>query len=249
MAAAVSSSRAARRRWWGAALVLLAVGAGAWLLAGRDRHDAAPSSPITPPAIAAAQAPRAAAAPQPTARAAVAAEASPAIPAGLSADQYQQLRDSLAGHPQQEAEVARVVAYLQFANQWQQFQQRRAAGAPPSELQPLARALDAALDVRLQQREMAAAEAMQVKAALLDVLQPDASTHAAALRDWRERIAAAAPPAVADTPTAAFERRQAEIVAAWRALPPAQRDEKRLEAELEALRRTMFPANPQGGPR
>jgi hypothetical protein len=109
----------------------------------------------------------------------------------------------------------------------------------------------------LQQREVSAAEAQHIKAALLEVLAPDTATRQAALRDWRERHSAAVPtvpavPSTRDPQTAEFERRQAEIVAAWRALPSAQRDTKQLEAELEALRSSSFanpPATPTAGDR
>jgi hypothetical protein len=166
-------------------------------------------------------------------------------PQGLGAEQLQQLRASLAHHPQREAEVARVSAYLQYSAQWQHFTERRAAGARADELRPLAAALDAGLAQRLQQREVSAGEALHIKAALLEVLEPDAAQRQAALREWRERhSAASAAGAAPDPQTAAFERRQAEIVAQWRALPPGERDPQRLEAELEALRQSSFAAPP-----
>jgi uncharacterized protein involved in exopolysaccharide biosynthesis len=56
---------------------------------------------------------------------------------------------------------------------------------------------------------------------------------------------AAAPPP--DAREAEFARRQAALVAAWQALPPAQRDAQRLEAELEALRQSVFTTPPAGG--
>ncbi len=173
------------------------------------------------------------------------------VPQGLSADQLQQLRASLAEHPQREAEVARVSAYLQYSAQWQHFVERRAAGATAEELRPLARTLDDGLTERLLQREASAGEALHIKTALLEVLAPDPATRQAALRDWRERQSAVVP-AAPDPQTAAFERRQAQIVASWRALPPAQRDTQKLEADLEALRQSSFatpPAAPTQGDR
>lgn len=165
------------------------------------------------------------------------------VPQGLSAEQLQQLRASLAEHPQREAEVARVSAYLQYSAQWQHFVQRRAAGATAEELRPLARTLDQGLAERLSQREVSAGEALHIKTALLEVLAPDTAARQGSLREWRERNSAAMP-AAPDPQTAEFERRQAQIVANWRALPPAQRDTHKLEADLEALRQSSFAAPP-----
>ncbi|MCI1191511.1 hypothetical protein MOJ79_06625 [Calidifontimicrobium sp. SYSU G02091] len=171
------------------------------------------------------------------------------IPAGLTPEQYRELRATLADHPQRDAEIARVAAYLQFTAQWQAFLQRRAMGAIDDDLRALARTLDDGLGERLAQREMTAGEAAFVKAALLEVLQPDAAARDAALKAWRAEAdaaaRAAAPPP--DAREAEFARRQAAIVAAWQALPPAQRDAQRLEAELEALRRSVFTTPPAGG--
>jgi len=178
-------------------------------------------------------------------------------PAGLSAEQWRELRATLADHPQREAETARVVAYLQFAARWRQFAEQRAGGAAVAELKPIALELDAALDTRVQQRELAGAEARAVKGALLEVLEPDPAARERTLRDWQARIgttqraAQAAQQAADDAQRREFERRQAEIVAAWRALPPSQRDAQRLEADLEALRLGVFatPTRPQGDQR
>jgi hypothetical protein len=169
-------------------------------------------------------------------------------PDGLSAEQWRELRAALADHPQREAETARVVAYLQFAARWQHFVERRSAGAPAAELRPTALELDRALDARVQRRELGGAEARAVKGALLDVLEPDPAARERTLRTWQSGVEAAlrsthAAQRTADEAQAReFERRQAEIVAAWRALPPARRDAQRLEAELEALRQSVFAA-------
>lgn len=166
---------------------------------------------------------------------------------GLSAEQLQQLRDTLADHPDREAEFARIVAYLRFGSDWQRFLERRATAPVAAETRALAQRLDADLDARLKNREVTQGEALQIKSALLEVLTPDAGARSTQLAQWREAQAAAAGTPAVDPRIAQFERLQAERVAAWQALPPAQRDARRLEAELEALRQSVFNAPPGGG--
>ncbi len=180
--------------------------------------------------------------------------ADPPAPEGLSVEQWRELRASLADHPEREAEIARVVAYLQFSARWQHYVRLRASGAPEAELLALARPLDAGLDAHLLQRELSGNEALAMKAALLETLEPDAATRAATLRAWRNSIDAAQRNAASasaerardDAQGQEFQRRQAELVAAWRALPPAARDATRLEADLDALRRSVFTPDDKG---
>jgi hypothetical protein len=222
----------------------VAVGVGAWLVGGEYLDAVSPASGGSPSVRASASltAPGASGTAPAAAPARITGESNQTI--GLTAEQHQQIREALADHPQRDVEIARVTAYLQFAAQWQHFLARRAAGVGAEELKPLARGLDAELDARLQRHEVTAAEAAQIKAALLDVLAPDAASRQTALQQWRASTAAA--PSAADPRAAEFDRRQAEVLAAWRALPPAQRDPQQLEAELEALRVSVFTA-PRSG--
>jgi hypothetical protein len=165
------------------------------------------------------------------------AEAVP--PPGVSAEQWQRLRTELAGEP---AELRRLTRYFRYADQLQRFRALRAS--PGAERTALAQALDHGLDDRLQQRELSAAEAWQIKTAVLETLLPDETQRRAALTEWENAVRTATP---VDTTVAAreaeFQRRQAEIVAAWSAYPPALRDPRALERDLEALRRSQFPAS------
>ena len=118
------------------------------------------------------------------------------------------------------------------------------------ERRTLAQALDAGLDDRLAQRELSAGEARLIKIAVLEALQPDAPQRAAALQQWEQRIAAATPPDTSDAArNAAYQQRQADLVAAWSARPVAQRDPRVLEQQLDALRQASFGAASSGAPR
>jgi hypothetical protein len=176
----------------------------------------------------------------------------------LSTEELAEVRRALADHPDAEAEVQRVVAYLQFTRQWQRLLAARQAGADPQALRTLAASLDAALPQHLLRRELSAAEAGLVKGTLLEVLVPDSARRAAALGEWQRDVAAqqikdqpqrAAAAAAERTSNAAFQARQVQVVAAWQALPAAQRDPARLEAELDTLRRQTFNPPTDGGSR
>ncbi len=168
-----------------------------------------------------------------------------APPPGLTPVQWSALQQELAGRAD---ELQRLRAHFTFADQLQRFRATpRTAGG---ERLALAQALDAGLDARLQQREVSVGEARLIKTAVLELLLPDAAQRARALRQWEAAMAAALP---ADTrhatDNAAFQRRQAELVAAWQAQPAAARDARALEQQLDALRQAHHGASTPGGAR
>jgi citrate lyase subunit beta/citryl-CoA lyase len=79
--------------------------------------------------------------------------------------------------------------------------------------------------------------------AVLDVLVDGDAPRRQALAAWEADVAQAASPLAAETAAASnaqFQRRQAEIVAAWSATPADQRDPRELERRLDALRVEHF---------
>lgn len=166
-------------------------------------------------------------------------------PPGVGAAEWSALQQELAGRP---AELRRLEAYFRYADQMQRF--RALPRGASAERLALAQALDAGLDERLQQREMSAGEARLVKIAVLEQLLPDEAQRPAALAQWERDTTAAQPPETRHVAAEAdHQRRQAALVAAWTARPPAQRDPLALEKELDALRQASFGAAPQGGSR
>lgn len=165
-----------------------------------------------------------------------------ATPPGISAAQWAALRAEMAQRPDGPAELSRLAAYFGFADAAQRFRQLRAAGASP-ERTALASQLDNALPERLRQRELSVAEALQLKAAILDVQVADTGERAQRLQQWRQSLPGSVlPVAPPDARQADFLRQQDALVAAWSAQPAAQRDARRLEQQLDALRRSSFPA-------
>ena len=224
--------------WAVAAVVAIGVGIGIAIWRAPDsvdlpldahpRSERAPAS--RPPPM-----------PAPPTMAAAPATPPPAPPPpGVSAEQWRALSAELAGRP---GELKRLEDYYTFADRMQRFRALRTT-APPSQLLPLAGEIDRGIDERLAQREMSADEARLVKSVVLEVLVPDEAQRAQALASWEDGVRRRRVPdpavAAAAAREAEFKRRQDEIVAAWSARPPAQRDPLALERELDALRRATF---------
>ena len=165
-------------------------------------------------------------------------------PAGVSADQWTSLRDSLKDHPQRDAEIRRVAEFMDYMNAAQRFQALQASAHGGAELQQLARLLDAGLPTRLQRQEVSLGEARLLKLAITQALEPDASQREVQLAEWRATTAAVlaqvATSTAADTRGADYANQQAAVVAAWQALPSNQRDPKQLESQLDTLRAAAF---------
>lgn len=164
-----------------------------------------------------------------------------APPPGVSGAQWAGLRAEMAQRPDGTAELARLSAYFRFTDTAQRFRQARQSAAS-AELPALARELDDALPERLRQRELSAAEATQLKTAILEVQVADASERALRLQQWQQALPGTVLPlSTPDPRQAEFLRRQSAVLAAWSAQPLAQRDAHSLEQQLDALRRSSFP--------
>jgi hypothetical protein len=152
------------------------------------------------------------------------------VPPGLTPAQWATIEAELAAHPQPDAERQRLRRYFEWSDAVQRWRGARDDVA-------LARQVDAGLPERLARAEVSAAEARQLKVALLPVLWPDDASRVAALQSFDASLPAPARPSAREQ---AFQARQAELVAAWQARPAAERDPAALARELDALRRTHF---------
>ncbi|HEX5687344.1 MAG TPA: hypothetical protein VFY73_25285 [Ideonella sp.] len=167
----------------------------------------------------------------------------------LSARQWAQLQQSLADHPQADAEAARIIELLAYQRTVQQFRTERLAwaGAPDASLTMLARRIDEGLDARMARGEVSGPEAQRLKTALLEVLEPDTTRRAEALSDWRRAQQIAHPPQT-DPRDAQLLQAQQALVARWRREAPAGAAPDALVAQLEALRQRIYasPSTNQG---
>lgn len=199
---------------------------------------AAQAAPITPAAIVAP-------APEPTPPpAGVATAAQAPVPPGVSSEQWAAIEAELARRPDAAAELQRLRGYLEWSDALRRFRDGGGGATTPEQL-ALAREIEQGLGERIRRAEVSAAEARQIESTILALFVPDETERAERLRQWA--AAELAPPTPADPRQESFERRQAEIVAAWGAQPAAARDRAALERDLEALRRQSFAV--QGGPR
>jgi hypothetical protein len=155
-------------------------------------------------------------------------------PPGLSPAQWAQVLGRLQSRPDAAEEQQRLHDYFSWSDAVQRW---RSAPTDAS----LAAQVDAGLPARLAQREVSAAEARQIKAALLGVLEPDADRQAAALQAFDAQLPAPTGP---DPRQRAFEQEQAAVVAAWRRTPAAERDPKALARQLASLRQSHFQSSP-----
>lgn len=108
----------------------------------------------------------------------------------------------------------------------------RYGGGSPTQLQEVARILDAGIDARVDRNEITLPDALELMAELLDVLEPDPARRGLLLAQWREQKLATAAPSPRDPE---LVRREAEQVAAWQAMPAAQRDARALERQIHQL--------------
>ncbi len=126
------------------------------------------------------------------------AKAARPVPPGLTAQQWQALVNDLTAKPDGAREIARLETWFRFADTVRQFRDlnRAALGEPTPALVALAKQIDSELDVHVAQRELSGTEAHDIKATLLEVLEPDADTADETLERWartlpRERTDAA----------------------------------------------------------
>lgn len=190
---------------------------------------------------------------QPAATPAATALAAPVPPASapttpapaplLDADQWARLNAGLANLPDRDQQTARVVEFLGFQRGVRTLQAQRQAG----QVDPvLARRIDADLPSRVTRGELSGPEAVRLKAALLETLEPDANRRARALADWRAELARTHPPAT-DPRDAQLMQAQQAIVARWRATAAPGTPPDALLAELEAARQRIYDDKPTTG--
>ncbi|MFZ5548238.1 MAG: hypothetical protein ACOZJX_06045 [Pseudomonadota bacterium] len=213
--------------------LVAALGAGLLLSAFWPGRGAA-TAPLAPARLATAHA-----APVVVATPSTTPDEAPVIEPG----QWAQLQAALAGDPKRDAEIARILDLLDYQRAVRRFATLRQAGADPTAQLALARRIDAGLPLRLARGEMSGPEAMRLKAALLEVLEPDAVQRAAALTAWRDHQLRENPPA-ADPRDAQLQQAQAALVARWRTQASPGTPPDGLVLELDALRQRIYDNKP-----
>lgn len=168
---------------------------------------------------------------------------------GLTAEQRETLRLAYLGHPGAERDLPHAADRVVFRSRWNRFV--ALTGVPGAEAAgervALARQLDAGLDTRIERHEIRYSEAVSIKAALLEVLDPSSARRQHALAAWRKNIPAqttsSGPNGRIWTPqerAEEFERLKASAVAEWEAQPAEERDPEELRQYLQQLRESIL---------
>ena len=165
----------------------------------------------------------------------------------LSDQEWADLQQALRDNPDREQEIARIVQYLKFQNQFNAWQALR--NSPDmARRHALAEELLDQIPDRLKRSEMTAGEAAMLQETLLADIEPDAETRRQRLAGERKRleIAPSAEQQAAQDRDAqrlkVYKEREAQIMAQWNATPPAQRSQQWLESQLDAARKAAFDA-------
>jgi len=167
---------------------------------------------------------------------------------GLTAAQRETLRLAYAGHPAAMQELPRAEDRVVFRNRWNRFLALAGTAGADGEREriTLARQLDADLDRRVERKEITYGEAVNIKAAVLAVLDPAPDRRQQALAAWRKHVPlqlVGGEAGRAWTPqerTEEFERRKADAVAEWEAMPAEERDPEELRQYIQHLREAIL---------
>jgi hypothetical protein len=168
---------------------------------------------------------------------------------GLTAEQRETLQLAFAGHPGAARDLPHAADRVVFRSRWNRFV--ALTGVPGAdatgERVALARQLDAGLDTRIERHEIRYSEAVSIKAALLEVLDPSSVRRHQALAAWRKNIPAQTSSSgpngriwTAQERAEEFERLKATAVAEWEAQPAEERDPEELRQYLLHLSESIL---------
>ncbi|CAN5899355.1 hypothetical protein BH11PSE8_BH11PSE8_37590 [soil metagenome] len=180
----------------------------------------------------------------PTTHAGSKARAEPAAltpPAGVSAEQWAALQDALRNHPQREAELARISAYMAFQARQTRYRELLMSGrAGLEDARAMAASLLQELPAHVARGEVAGGEAILLQQSLFDTLASDASARVQQRLALRDAIPVPEDVQAQVALDARYKREEAALVKDWGARPAAQRDPSALADALETLRQTIF---------
>lgn len=169
-------------------------------------------------------------------------------PSDFSPEDWAALKSAMAKTANPESELKRVVAYLRFQRNFEQWQNLRES-SDLARRQQLAASLVGQLPERLRQGEVTMGEALMLASALWTDLEPNEDKRKVRLDEVQAMLASAAPqPDAAQqareaAQQAEYKRREAAIVLEYQSRPESQRDQAWLEGQLDTARRAVYGAN------
>ncbi|UTV58797.1 phospholipase C accessory protein PlcR [Burkholderia arboris] len=222
------------------AIVAIGVAVAIW------RYEAA-----TPAEAASSGTPAAAASTQPVAADAFGTGAATPGPEARRLD-VDALRRSLAGRPDADAEVKRIVAFARFRDEVAAYGDRRNS-LPQAERSVLARRILDELPDHVARNEIVPVQAEALSAALLTDTEADPATRSAAIRSMRAQWDAYAQQTVGPSPAQdprylAYEQQSRDVVRQVQAsVPDPDQQQTVIAQRLQALRVQLFDgASPSG---
>lgn len=238
-----------RSTWFLALLVGAGLGAATWWWqahgAVRPPETAADAKPAPPPA------PRPAVdtnVPPPAVMVAPKV-ASDGRPTDFTPEDWAALKAAMAQTAHPRAELERVVKYLRFQKGVERWQSLQDSADVAYRRQLAAKLLDQVPE-RLRQGEVTMGEALMLQAALISDIEPDEALRTSRLAAAQDALKAAAPQpdrtlvAREAAQQVEYKRREAAILADYKAQPEDQRSQTKLEAALESARRSVYGAGP-----
>ncbi len=169
-------------------------------------------------------------------------------PSDFSPEDWAALKAAMAKTANPESELKRVVAYLRFQRNFEQWQSLRES-SDLARRQQLAVSLVDQLPERLRQGEVTIGEASMLASALWADLEPNEDKRKVRLEEVQAVLSSAAqqPDAAQQARGAAqqaeYKRREAAIVLEYQSRPESQRDQSWLEGQLDTARRSVYGAN------
>ncbi|CAN5409357.1 hypothetical protein BH11PSE9_BH11PSE9_21380 [soil metagenome] len=162
-------------------------------------------------------------------------------PGGMTAEQWAALQDALRDHPQREAELARISAYMAFQARQSRYRDLLTSGpAGLEEARAIAASLLQELPAHVARGEVAGGEAMLLQQALFDTLGSDAAARVQQRLALRDAIPVPQDVQAQVALDARYKREEAALVKDWGTRPAAQRDPAALAEALETLRQNIF---------
>jgi len=162
------------------------------------------------------------------------------------------LRRSLAGRPDADAEVKRIVAFARFRDEVAAYGDRRNS-LPPTERDALARRILDELPDHVARNEIVPVQAEALSAALLTDTEADPATRGAAIRSMRAQWDTYAQRTVGPSPAQdprylSYEQQSRDVVRQVQAsIPDPDQQQAVIAQRLQALRVQLFDgASPSG---
>lgn len=217
------------------AAVAVALGVGAWWMLGSSSNGESAAQPSAASGAAASQA--------------AMAEVNGSVPAGDDASAVDTdtaaLNQAMSGQPDGQQQLNRVLNFVKFQRDFERWQTLQGEG-DPSVRQALGQKLLSQLPEHIAKASLTLPEGEFMCGMIYSDQESNEATRDAKISECQEKLRSVAPKT--DSPQAMkqvdcesdYRAREAALVAAFQALPSAQRDPARLQGDLDKAHREVY---------